>query len=188
METTLRFDDDREAQLELNSVAFAVARVRPSGWSPRVSAGWLTGGDLNQDGGTSHRFKGGFFLALGLDKQLSPGEGIRPAVDLSLGLSAAWAQTEERRTGTEADYSAADLRAGVRTVWPVGQRLFPYAAARVFGGPVNWNWDGEEVQGSDVHHFQMALGVAASFGPMAMQLEWGAVGEKSLSAGVSSFW
>lgn len=127
-------------------------------------------------------------MALGLDKQIAPGQGARPTVDFSLGLSAAWAETEERFTGTAADYSAADLRAGVRAMWPIGQRFYPYTAARVFGGPVNWNWSGDEVQGSDAHHYQLAVGLAASLGRVALQVEWGAVGEKSLSAGISSLW
>ena len=172
LDTTLRFGDGREAELELDSVAISVGRVRPAGWSPRVTAGWISGGTIRQEGGTVHDFSGGFLIAAGLDKRLSPGRGVRPAVG----------------TGTEADYSAADLRLGVRTMWPVGTRFFPYAAARVFGGPVNWNWNGEDVQGSDAHHYQLAVGAAAAFGRMALQLEWGALGEQSLSAGVSALW
>lgn len=188
LDTTLRFGDGREAELELDSVAISVGRVRPAGWSPRVTAGWISGGTIRQEGGTVHDFSGGFLIAAGLDKRLSPGGGVRPAVDLSLGLSAAWAQTEQHGTGTEADYSAADLRLGVRTMWPVGTRFFPYAAARVFGGPVNWNWNGDDVQGSDAHHYQLAVGAAAALGRIALQVEWGALGEQSLSAGISTLW
>lgn len=57
---------------------------------------------------------------------------------------------------------AFDIRLGLtvgKTFWNV---LSPYAAVRAFGGPVIWNIDGQTRTGTDLRHFQIALGMVSS--------------------------
>jgi len=55
-----------------------------------------------------------------------------------------------------------------------------------FGGPVSWVVAGEDVTGSDVHHFQLGAGVSVALpsGPSAV-LDLSLAGEQSASLGVS---
>ena len=63
-----------------------------------------------------------------------------------------------------------------------------YLAGRVFGGPVNWEFQGSDVTGSDVHHYQLAVGGALQVGKAGLFAEWSALGEKGFTAGVSTLW
>ena len=44
------------------------------------------------------------------------------------------------------------------------------------------------MQGSDVHHYQIAMGAATQWGKLGFHLEWAALGEQGASAGVSTVW
>lgn len=136
-----------------------------------IGAGVLTDGELRSTTGT-HDFEPGGLIFAGFTSRRRDADGLSPAVELSAMLSATWARTVARDTDREADYSAFDLRFGARTTWRVGDRLFPFAAARVFGGPASWELDGEDVTGSDIHHYQLALGAALRLGPTALFAEW----------------
>jgi hypothetical protein len=55
----------------------------------------------------------------------------------------------------------------------------------VFGGPVSWELEGTDVIGTDIHHYQIALGTAIQLGQTGLFAEWAGLGEKALSIGVS---
>ena len=53
---------------------------------------------------------------------------------------------------------------------------------------MNWELDGEDVVGSDVNHYQIALGASTQIGPVGLFVEGAFLGEKALSTGLSATW
>jgi hypothetical protein len=111
-----------------------------------------------------HEMSPGWLATLSGSWRVVNGVGSAPFVLLSATLGAAGARTEEVAAGeTEtAGYTAMDLRLGVAVGKTFFQVLSPYAAARVFGGPIFWRFRGEDRTGTDRHHYQLGLGVAVS--------------------------
>jgi hypothetical protein len=188
LDTTLRFDDDRHVDVRMTAITLSVGWLGQGPWSARASVGVVLDGSLQPVGGARHDLRPGGLVAFGVDHQTSRGQGWTPSLDTSFALSASWADSEEPSAGDRAGYFAADARLGARAVWRLGRRVFPYLGARVFGGPVNWQWEGEDVQGSDIHHYQLAVGAALQLGKVGLHLEWAGVGEQGASAGVSTIW
>lgn len=79
---------------------------------------------------------------------------------------------------------ALDLRVGAVAGWTFAERVSPYLAGRVFGGPISWEYDGAAVTGTDDYHYQPAVGVALSLSPLDINAEWAFLGERGFSAGV----
>ena len=183
--TTLTFG--RDADLELSSLSFA--GVLPVGERTLVRAGGgaVLDGTIQVLGGSGHTFDSGGLAFAGVEHRAGEAGGLTPAIDLSLTLGFTWGKT----TGSnaqQADYRATDLRAGVLASWPVADRFFPYAAGRVFGGPVTWEIDGAGVTGSDAHHYQLAVGAGLALGPLVLFVEYAGVGETGTRAGLGSNW
>ncbi len=103
----------------------------------------------------------------------------------TLGASAA-RTTLQGGNGDTSSLSALDLRIGVVAGWTFAEQVSPYLAARVFGGPVTWEYDDAPVTGTDDYHYQPAVGVALSLGPMDLNAEWAFLGERGFSAGVGA--
>lgn len=119
-------------------------------------------------------------LLRGGDRSLSPGwiasfaatfrvlkdEGALPYVLLTASASAMRSAIREAPTelsgstaGARGSYTGIDLRFGVTVGKTFANVVSPYVAARLFGGPVIWTEQDDEL-GSDLYHFQPALGVA----------------------------
>jgi hypothetical protein len=81
-------------------------------------------------------------------------------------------------------YNAFDLRVGVAVGKTFLDVLSPYLAARLFGGPILWELEGEDVTGTDQHHVQIAFGLAASL-PRGFDLfaEGAPFGERAATVG-----
>ena len=107
---------------------------------------------------------------------------------MSLFLSGASTQTENSVTRIKTNYFSSDLRLGGRASWNVKGKVFPYISARFFGGPVRWTLNGKDVTGTDIHHYQCALGIAIQLGKMGIFVEWAGLGERALSTGMSFAW
>jgi hypothetical protein len=187
-DTTLRFDNDRNVDVDMTSVSVSGGWFINDRWTARASAGVILGGSLKLDDETIHDVEPGGTATLGVEYRSLVGDGATPFVDLSLYLSTSWAQTVDPDTDAKTDYSATDARLGVRTGWNLYDEYFPYVAARIFGGPVNWEMDGQDVVGNDINHYQIALGVSAQFGPVGLFVEGAFLGEKALSTGLSATW
>lgn len=153
--------------------------------SLRFAVGAITAGTLT-DGAEIHEVDSGGALSLGLQYTALRGRSRTPTIDLSADLGLAWAET--RGAGGAADYSATDLRIGARTAWTAADAVFPYAAVRLFGGPVRWAPRGTEESGSDAHHYQLAVGAAVGLGPLDVYGEWAGAGERGWSLGLSGAW
>ena len=141
---------------------------------------------MKPDVGTTHAVKPGGLLAVGLEYHALIGDGYTPFIDLSLFLSSSWTKVVDSITDSKTSYFASDIRTGARAVWNVKGNIFPYVAAHVFGGPVNWELDGENVTGTDIHHYQLAIGTAVQLGQVGIYVEWAGLGEQALSAGLST--
>jgi hypothetical protein len=111
----------------------------------------------------------GWELTFTYSHRFLDGRGKLPFLVLGLSAGGSGASTREEihaagvpvTPGTEIFY-AFDFRAGItlgKTFWDT---LSPYAAARVFGGPVLWRYDDKPVNGSDKWHFQVGAGLVIS--------------------------
>jgi hypothetical protein len=142
----------------------------------------VLGGSLELDG---RRFSidTGWVGAVAFAWRLLEGEGYAPFLLSSVSFSASSARTEDDASGAAAHLTALDLRGGLtagKTFWGV---LSPYASLRVFGGPVFWSYDGEDIGGSDKYHYQPAVGAVVTLGPVDLYAEWAFLGERALAGG-----
>ncbi len=188
LDTTLRFDDDLDVDLEMTTVSISGAWLRSPRWTIRAGAGLILDGTLQSATGPVHQLEPGGTVALGVEYRARSGAAGNPFMDLSLFLGASWAQTVAANSDQQKSYFAADARLGVRAGWTIGGNIFPYVAARIFGGPVNWELEGEDVVGTDIHHYQVALGTATQIGQVGVFVEWAGLGERALGAGMSTAW
>ena len=186
--STLRFDNDRDVDVEMTAVSVSGAWFIDDRLTALASVGVLLDGTLKPDDGAVHDVEPGGLVTVGMGYRALVGKGGVPFVDLSMILSASWAQTVAPDSDSRTSYFAADARLGVRAGWSIRGDIYPYLAARVFGGPVHWELDGEDVVGSDIHHYQIALGAAAQIGPVGIFAEWSGLGERAVSAGLSTAW
>ena len=187
-DTTIRFDGDRDVDAKMSTVSFSTAWLINDRWSARATAGAILDGELVPADGTTHDVEQGGLASVGMEYRALVGHDGVPFVDVSLFVGLSWAQTTAPNSTIGQDYFATDARLGVRTGWIIGDNFFPYAALRVFGGPVQWELEGEDVTGSDIHHYQIALGAAAQLGPVGVFAEWAGLGERAFSTGLSTAW
>ena len=83
-------------------------------------------------------------------------------------------------------YAALDLRLGALVGTTIAGVLSPYAVGRVFGGPVYWAYQGEDVIGTDAHHYQLGAGLTVvAFGRVNVFAEGVPIGERSFAAGTA---
>jgi len=174
--------------MEMTTISLSAAWLINDTWTLRGSAGVILDGTLAEADQTSHEVNPGGLAGLGVEYRALNGHDSVPFIDLSLFLGASWSETETQGSADKTSYFAADARLGARAGWNTGGTIFPYAAARVFGGPVDWEINGEEVTGTDEHHYQLAIGAAVRAGAVSIYAEWAGLGEKGLSAGVSTSW
>ncbi len=186
--TTINFDEGGDVKTDMSTVSLAGGWLINETWTLRGAAGLILDGEMETPDGKRHDVEPGGMVAAGVERRLQLGEGLKPFIDLSLFLGVSWAKTTDPDTQVKTDYFAADARLGGRAGWNINGNTFPYVAARVFGGPVNWQIDGNDVTGSDIHHYQLALGTAVQLGPVSLYAEWAGLGEKSISAGVGTSW
>jgi hypothetical protein len=103
-------------------------------------------------------------------------------VALSIAASHAGAISDD---GEEHGLTSGDGRLGLMVGKTFGA-FTPYAAARVFGGPVLWTLAGDEVTGSDANHYTVGAGLTARAGRrLDLSLEVMPLGEKSATASAS---
>lgn len=141
----------------------------------------------------------GKLLAYGQSFDLSPGplfaaafsyrvldEGdVTPFVLLtaSLGVSLVWTKPSAPAAGSTEAMTAYDGRIGIAAGKTIARVVTPYALARVFGLPVLWTYQGSSVGGTDVHHYQLGIGVVARFGAFDALVEGVPLGEQAIIGG-----
>lgn len=136
-------------------------------------------------GGERYSIGPGWLLSAAMSWRLLEGRKSLPFLLLSASLGASGASTESiYAVAPAAPLIALDIRAGLlvgKTFWDA---LSPYAAARVFGGPVFWERHGESVVGTDTRHFQVAVGVSSALpGGLDLFAEVAPLGERAVTIG-----
>jgi hypothetical protein len=146
-----------------------------------VSGGLLAGGELEGEGrsysvgaGWLASVTGAYRMLGGADRQLFA------VTTLSMGFSRA--RIEATASSDESTLSASDLRVGAEVGVTLFERLRPFALARAFGGPVQFERDGETRIGSDQHHYAVGFGVGAdATGGLDLRFETSLLGERSFT-------
>lgn len=153
-----------------------------SRWSFRGSIGAVLDGHL-EDATRTHSIGPGIVVAVAAAKQFERDAWF---VTGSLGAAISRTTTDEETAGAgRRTLVGVDLiRIGV-----MGGRRFgsvsPYVAARGFGGPVSWTLDGMDVTGTDTSKFQLGAGVSVTTSGVSFLVDVSALGERSVSLGVS---
>jgi len=188
LDTSLDFDGGRRAEVEMTTFAASFARALRPRVTLLLSAGVVFDGEIRPEGRPAHDVDPGAALAAGVEYRQRAGDGWKPAVDFTAVLGATWARTRDPRGCGRASYLATDARVGVRAAWTVADAVSPYAVSRVFGGPVFWELDDDNSVASDIHHYQVAVGMAVSLGRIGLFGEWASLGERAVSAGATMVW
>jgi hypothetical protein len=190
LKSTLRFDDDAESEvdIQMNTVAVSGGVSINTRWTMHLALGMILNGKLNPDKGPDSDVKPGGFASIGFEYSALTGNRYKPYLDLSVTLGASITETENSVDKSKTKYMSTDLRFGARGSWNYKNRVFPFTAVRVFGGPVMWEINGKDVTGSDIYHYMMSVGSAFKFGSMVLSLEWAGLGERSLKVGLSKGW
>lgn len=129
------------------------------------------------------RIDPGFLVSVASSWRLVDGAGSKPFVLLALTGAASFASTA-RTNGERAPFIAIDVRAGLTVGKTFFDVLSPYAAARVFGGPVFWRISGDALTGTDTHHYQIGAGMVVALPKYWDVFAEGApLGERAVSVG-----
>jgi len=179
---------ESEFDVKMNTVAVSGGIPISERWTIQASIGMILNGELSPETGSDYDINPGGFASIDLDYNVFAGKGFKPYFDLSVMLGAAMAETEKSDDKIKTDYISTDVRLSVRSSWNVKNRLFPFAAAGLFGGPILWEIDGKDVTGTDIYHYHFSIGSAIKLGPTVAYMEWAALGEQSLKAGLSIAW
>jgi hypothetical protein len=187
--TTIVFTGAPNAALDELSV---VARLEVL-VAPRVTV--FAGGGSIVDGrvqvqGVDYQMHPGWLATAGVSALALTETEHRPFVLASLVLGYASAHTTEQPTGVSfasnlrVGWRAGDARIGLAVGKTFGI-VRPYAVARAFGGPVNWQLGGQSITGTDSHHYQLGAGAALTLpGHFDVNVEAVPLGEQALVAGV----
>jgi hypothetical protein len=189
--TPPRCSTKKRAPRETASARATASRARCSisatHWTLEFGAGSLLAGFLDTAVGRA-TFQPGVLADVSLSHLVLASNGYaKPFILTSFALAGVWSRT----TGAvSADYLAFDFSFDVATgiVLKVGrQAISPFLAGRVFGGPVFWTYQNQNVIGSDAYHYSLGPGLAFSFEHSRVGLSFGGsvFGEKNAKAGVS---
>lgn len=184
MRTRLRFDGNQHVDMSEQAASIFAGYVAPSGWSLRATVGVVLGGTLEVDGSLTHDIRPGVLAGIGVARQWTVAS--RWFVTGSATLSVSVASTQSAGTFDEPRFVAGDVRGGVIAGRTIGEIWQPYVLARGFGGPVFWTIAGNDVTGTDVHHFQIGAGVSVAI-PFGLTLvaDVSMLGEQAASLGAS---
>jgi hypothetical protein len=198
--TTLTFFDGGRADLTRHA-AFGAVEIplsRAGSLTAQIGAGGIAGGTLVH-GAARDTIGPGFAGFAGIAKRVVDGRGALPFVQLTGTLSITHALT--RNDGTRTDgtlapggrpetprYTAFDFRFGVIAGKTFGDAFTPYAVARVFGGPIFWQLDGEKVTGTDLYKYQLGGGLSLALFDRRLDVfvEGVGLGERAVAAGVGT--
>ncbi|MEO8797760.1 MAG: hypothetical protein ABI551_07740 [Polyangiaceae bacterium] len=183
--TALHFDDGSHFD-QTRYAALASLEARPfSKLALQFGAGPVFGGTL--DSGSEHfTSSAGALLSMSASYRIVDPKGARPFVLGTFGLSFATVQMSADGPQTRSElYDAWDARLGAVVGWSIANVVSPYLLARAFGGPIYWKHAGQDVIGTDVHHYQLGAGLGIAIGKRGdLFVEGAPLGEKNISAGV----
>jgi hypothetical protein len=177
LSSELRFGDVT-APFDQRSVAASVTRRLGRDWSVTAGAGAVVSGSI-EAGGATFVMDPGWLVRLGASWLPLDGSGPWPFVALSATLAASGVGTTGAG-GVRAPLTSLDAGLSVSAGKSIAGVVAPYVGAKVFGGPVFWQIGGASTTGTDVAHWQVAFGAAASL-PLGIDLlvEWAPFGARS---------
>jgi hypothetical protein len=180
--TTIDFGDVRAGLDERSAVASLGYHFGPR-WGVTGSMGAILDGRTTV-GGRARDINAGLVASLG-GNWLPVYEGARRPFLLTsatLGVSTVTASSDDDRRHR---LTSSDLRLAALIGKTFGP-LVPFAATRLFGGPVAWRLGGKSVWGGDTHHYAVGAGLIARL-PAHLDLfaEVMPLGEQSLTAGLT---
>jgi hypothetical protein len=175
------------------AIATLQYRLRPD-LALQVGAGVGHGGSLVIDGGLGpegataapvrHEMLPGWVATVSGSWRVLDGAGSRPLLLLTMTVGASGARTREESAAESVAYTALDARLGAVVGKTFFDALTPYAALRVFGGPIFWRFRGEDRTGTDRYHYQIGLGLSASLpAQLDVFVEGVPLGERALVLG-----
>jgi hypothetical protein len=168
-------------------IAGAWSRTFSRVWSVRVAAGAILGGTIIHDQRT-HDVSPGWLTTVSGSRQWRFGVAELWFASASVTLGMSRAKTQETTGGMEGEsvsLGAADFRVGALAGLTLAERYSPYVLVRGFGGPVSWQLDGQDITGTDQHHYQLGAGMTVQL-PFAatVLVDASFLGERSLSVGL----
>ncbi|HET8724888.1 MAG TPA: hypothetical protein VFM53_11890 [Anaeromyxobacteraceae bacterium] len=180
--STLRFSGV-DAPFVQRSVAASLTRNLGPDWSVSAGAGAVISGSLDANG-VQYAMDPGWLVRFGATWMALDARGPWPFLAVS-GSLAASGVTTVAPDGARAPLTSVDAGLSASAGWPIAGVVAPYVGAKVFGGPVWWTLAGSSVTGTDVNHWQVAIGAAASL-PLGIDLlvEWAPLGARSAVAQV----
>jgi hypothetical protein len=137
----------------------------------------------------------------GIAWRVYDGTDVLPFIQLTTTLSVTHMLTRTDDRGTRTDgstspdgraetprFNAFDVRLGGIVGKTFADTFTPYVTARVFGGPVFWRFDGEDVVGTDLYKYQLGGGVSLLLagGRLDLFAEGIPLGERGVAAGVGT--
>ena len=182
--TALSFTGDLRSPETRAAVLGSVAYQPSRRLALQASLGATVAGELATPTGT-YQFSPGPSAAIGASwRAVERGRGL---VILTSQISFSAVTTHLRDdAGGSTGYQALDLRAGVLAGGTVFRVLSAYAIGRVFGGPVFWRYQGAAVIGTDVHHFQVGVGLTLRIASRVNVFAEGIpLGEQAFSSGAA---
>jgi hypothetical protein len=156
----LVFTDDVDFDFSQHAVTGFAGYTTPTGWTVQGALGAIVAGELERDDNTKYDISPGAVASLTGSRRWTPSGGPW-FVSGSLSAGAAWSAAGP--SGADAERLLAfDLRLGVVAGRTFAELWNPYLLARAFGGPVMWTVDGEDITGSDAHHYQLGAGLSVA--------------------------
>jgi hypothetical protein len=153
----------------------------------QIGGGAILGGRLLV-GKEAHEIEPGWLIAAGLSYRLVDESRRAPFALFTYELAVGRTQTHPRGdASSRTPLTAIDAARIGLTAGKTFGAITPFAAARLFGGPVFWSIDGASVSGGDRYHFQLATGATVRPGAgLDAFVEWAFVGERRVAIGIGA--
>lgn len=178
--SSLDFGGGPRVDFSERMVLASASRQLSGGFTVQVGAGAVLGGSFDAPGAPAE-VRPGPVVQVQASWLALEGRGAAPFLALTGGLSGSWTRT--RGPSGEAALTALDLSLSASAGKAIAGLFAPYLGVKVFGGPVLWTWAGRGTTGTDVHHYQVAIGLAAALpGGLDLVVEGSPLGERSVTA------
>jgi hypothetical protein len=181
--TAIRFEDDLRFDQQRNVVLATLDYAPKRDMTLELGLGSMVDGSFERAGAV-YDFSPGLILLVGGSYHLLKNDGTRPFVLLGGQITYVLSSTQQYVGDESVAYNAFDLRVGAVVGWTFWHMLSPYALARLFGGPVFWEYQGEAISGGDVHHYQLGAGLSLVILERAnIYVEGVPLGEQAIAGG-----
>jgi hypothetical protein len=180
--TTIVFTGGHDVGLQqLTTVARLELLVQPR-MTVFAGGGAVVSGTATVDG-TDFHVQPGWVVTAGASFLALTETARRPFVMATAVLGYAATHTRQSDADPEVAWREGDARIGVAVGKSFGPAR-PYLVARAFGGPVTWTLNGQSINGTDQHHYQLGAGAAFDLpGHFDVDIEAVPLGEQGLVFG-----